>query len=271
MSPVAVILTALPVEYDAVRPYLTAPEEITLSDGTRLERGPLEGTPWTVALAELGEGALTTAILAKQIINELAPEALLFVGVAGGLKDDLQLGDVVVATKVYAVQGGKLTPEGHQERPESWHGSHRLVQAARSALRELRPDVRGHRKPIACGDVVLTDPDSDFAARLKRSYNDAHAIEMEGSGVAHAAHLSRQLDALVIRGISDFADPGKSAADSSGSQELAAGQAAKVAIAVLRKHQPAPEETPGPIYTGDHIDFSGGTFHGPVIGKQSRP
>ncbi|MFM9446842.1 5'-methylthioadenosine/S-adenosylhomocysteine nucleosidase [Streptomyces acidiscabies] len=273
MPPIAVILTALPLEYDAVHPYIEAPQEIVLKDGTRLEQGRLEGTPWTLALAELGEGALTTAILAKQIINELKPEALLFVGVAGGLKDDLRLGDVVVGTKVYAVQGGKITPEGRLERPESWHGSHALVQAARSALRDLRPDVRGHRKPIACGDVVLADQRSEFAARIRRSYNDAYAIEMEGSGIAHAAHLSRQLDALVIRGISDFADPEKSTADASGSQELAAGQAAKVAIEVLRKHQPAAraQEEPksgGPTYGGDHIQFTG-TFHAPVIGKQT--
>lgn len=268
------ILTALPVEYDAVHPYLKDPTEITLPDGTRLEQGRLEGTPWTLALAELGEGALTTAILAKQIINELAPEVLLFVGVAGGLKDDLQLGDVVVGTKVYAVQGGKITPEGHQERPETWHGSHRLVQAARSALRDLRPDVRGHRKPLACGDVVLADQRSEFAARIRRSYNDAYAIEMEGSGASHAAHLSGQLDALVIRGISDFANPEKHEADASGSQEHAAGQAAKVAIAVLRKHLPGSQEgskSGGPTYAGDHIDFRGGTFHGPVVGKQTRP
>ncbi len=265
------ILTALPVEYDAVHPYLNDPAERTLPDGTRLEQGRLEGTDWTLALAELGEGALTTAILAKEIIKELHPEVLLFVGVAGGLKDDLELGDVVVGTKVYAVQGGKLTPEGHQERPESWHGSHPLVQAARSALRELRPDVRGHRKPIACGDVVLADQRSDLAARIRRSYNDAYAIEMEGSGASHAAHLSGQLDALVIRGISDFADPDKHTADASGSQELAAGQAAKVAITVLRKHHPrtSQEGPKSPTYAGDHIDFRGGTFNAPVIGKQT--
>ncbi|MBZ3915156.1 5'-methylthioadenosine/S-adenosylhomocysteine nucleosidase [Streptomyces acidiscabies] len=273
MPHTAVILTALPVEYDAVHPYLGEPTEITLPDGTRLEQGRLDGTDWTLAVAELGEGALTTAILAKQIITELHPEALLFVGVAGGLKDDLELGDVVVGTKVYAVQGGKITPEGHLERPESWHGSHALVQAARSALRDLSPEVRGHRKPIACGDVVLADQRSDFAARIRRSYNDAYAIEMEGSGASHAAHLSGQLDALVIRGISDFANPDKHKADASGSQKRAAEQAAKVAIAILRKHQPrTTQEGPksgGHTYGGDHIDFSGGTFNGPVIGKQT--
>lgn len=291
-EPIAVVLTALPVEYDAVRALLESAslDEVVLDDGTRLERGRLAGTGWTVALAELGEGALTTAALTTRIVSALAPECLLFVGVAGGLKDDLRLGDVVVGTKVYAVHGGKQTPQGFLARPEVWHGSHRLVQAARSALRDL-DGVRAHRKPIACGDVVLADERSALRDHIRRTYNDAYAIEMEGSGASHAAHLGGRLDALVIRGISDLADAGKSTADAEGSQELAAGQAAKVAVAVLRKHDPRPrnapglqeESRPGGAATGadtgtgtgtgtggDTITFQGGTYHGPVVGKITR-
>jgi len=280
---IAVILTALPVEYDAVRAHLTHAEELVHPDGTRVERGRLDGTSWSVAIAELGEGALNTAALTTRIVDWLAPEALFFVGVAGGLKDDIEIGDVVVGTKVYAIHGGKQTPAGFQARPEVWHGSHRLVQAARSALRDM-PDVRAHRKPIAVGDVVLADDKSALAAHIRHHYNDACAIEMEGSGAAHAAYLKGQLDTLVIRGISDRANADKHVADASGSQELAAKQAAAVAVAVLRKHLPRrdsagvpqprdPQEGPqrggdgGTTYGGDHIDFSGGTFHGPVTGK----
>ena len=250
-QPTAVILTALPVEYDAVRAHLTNVEELVHVDGTRVERGGLDGTSWSVAVAELGEGALNAAALTTRIVDWLAPQALFFVGVAGGLKDGIEIGDVVVGTKVYAIHGGKVTPEGFQARPEVWYGSHRLAQAARSALRDL-PDVRAHHKPIAVGDVVLADDRSALAAHIRQHYNDACAIEMEGSGAAHAAHLKGQLDTLVIRGVSDRANPDKHRADASGSQELAAKQAAAVAVAVLRKHLP-------------YRDFSDPeTVHGPV-------
>ncbi|WP_369225555.1 5'-methylthioadenosine/S-adenosylhomocysteine nucleosidase [Streptomyces sp. R39] len=269
----AVVLTALPEEYDAVRAHLVDAEEIVHpKSGTRVELGRLADTAWTVALAELGVGALTAASLTTQIVDWLDPEVVLFVGVAGGLKDDIEIGDVVIATKVYAIHGGKQTPEGFQARPEVWHGSHRLLQAARSALRDM-PDVRGHRKPIAVGDIVLADDGSAFAAHIRHHYNDACAIEMEGSGAAHAAHLNGQLDALVIRGISDLANAGKHTADASGSQELAAERAASVAVAVLRKHRPREsadsEKDPQVRYGGDHIDLRGGTFYGPVTGKRT--
>ncbi|WP_316782270.1 5'-methylthioadenosine/S-adenosylhomocysteine nucleosidase [Streptomyces sasae] len=268
----AVLLTALPEEYDAVRAHLVDAEEIVHPNGTRAELGRLADTSWTVALAELGVGALNAASLTTQIIDWLDPEVVLFVGVAGGLKDDIEIGDVVVGTKVYAIHGGKQTTDGFQARPEVWLGSHRLVQAARSALRDM-PEVRGHRKPIAVGDVVLADDRSAFATHIRHHYNDACAIEMEGTGAAHAAHLNGQVDVLVIRGISDLANSDKHAVDASGSQKVAAEQAASVAVGVLRKHQPREsadsEEDPQVRYGGDHIDFRGGTFHGPVIGKQT--
>ncbi|MFF3333813.1 nucleosidase [Streptomyces sp. NPDC002888] len=281
--PTVVILTALAVEYAAVRAHIAERTELVHEDGPRVERGRLEGTPWTVALAELGEGATNAAAQTAQLVSWLRPQAVLFVGVAGSLKDDIGIGDVVVGTKVYGIHGGKQTPEGFLVRPEAWPGSNALVQAARSAVRDM-DDVRAHFKPIATADVVLAHSRSEIARHLREHYNDAAAIEMEGSGAAHAAHLNGQVGALVIRGISDHADAAKHRADASGSQKRAAEQAATVAMGVLHKHRPrassdsadsvgskeGPRRGPGDAVsnTGDHFDFRGGTFHGTVIGKQ---
>ncbi|MER5528164.1 hypothetical protein ABT075_26860 [Streptomyces sp. NPDC002677] len=231
--PTAVILTALSVEYDAVREHLTDARTLVHPSGTRVERGRLPGTPWYVALAEIGEGTLTAAALTERVNSWLAPQVLFFVGVAGGLKDDINIGDVVVATKVYGIHGGKQTPEGFRARPEVWHASHRLEQVARHALRGA--EYQAHFKPIAVGDVILADAGSAIARHIHEHYNDAAAIEMEGAGVAQAAHLTGTLDTLIIRGISDKADPDKSKRDAEGSQPQAAKSAAAAAIAILCK------------------------------------
>lgn len=276
--PTVLVLTALPLEYAAVRAYVEEREELVHRDGTRVEKGQLPGTSWHVAIAELGMGADRAAALTTQLINWLHPEAVFFVGVAGSLKDDVGIGDVVVGTQVYEIHGGKQTPEGFQVRPKALPGSHALEQAARSTVRDM-PDVRAHFLPIATGDVVLADAESAIARFIRGNYNDAGAIEMEGSGALLAAHLSGRLDALVVRGISDRADAGKHKADAAGSQKRAAEQAAAVTVAVLHKHRPREgssdsEERPhrhgagGATYGGDHIDFRGGTFYGPVTGKQ---
>ncbi|MDN3024942.1 5'-methylthioadenosine/S-adenosylhomocysteine nucleosidase [Streptomyces sp. S.PB5] len=280
----ALVLTALPLEYDAVRAHVEERQERVHRDGTRIEQGRLPGTAWQIALAELGVGADRAAALTSQLINWLRPEAVFFVGVAGSLKDDVEIGDVVVGTQVYEIHGGKQTPDGFLVRPKSLPGSHALEQAARFAVKDM-PDVRPHFAPIATGDVVLADADSAIAAFIRRNFNDAAAIEMEGYGATQAAHLNGRLDSLIVRGISDHANADKHKADAKGSQPLAARQAAAVTVAVLRRHGPrggsSDQEGPhsrgdgrdggdgGSTYGGDHIDFRGGAFYGSVTGKRT--
>ncbi|WP_416966315.1 5'-methylthioadenosine/S-adenosylhomocysteine nucleosidase, partial [Streptomyces sp. Agncl-13] len=234
LQPTVAVLTALPLEYKAVQAHLTDVRKREHPRGTRAAVGQLPGTPWAVALVEMGEGNLTAAALTERVMTWLEPQAVLFVGVAGGLKSDIGLGDVVIATKVYGIHGGKETPEGFLVRPEAWLASHRLTSAAREALRD---DLHAHLKPIAAGDVVLAAPQSALAEHLRTHYNDAAAIEMEGSGVVSAVHLAGG-DALVIRGISDRADADKSRTDEEGWQPRAAENAAAAAVAVLRELRP---------------------------------
>lgn len=258
-APTIAVLTALPLEYRAVRDHLPATEtRVHPYYGTRAEVGRLPGTPWWVALLELGEGTLTAATLTERVLTWFAPQAVLFVGVAGALKEDIALGDVVVATKVYAIHGGKETPDGFLDRPLTWPAPHHLDSAARQALRGV-PHV--HFKPIAAGDVVLSDADSPLAHRIREHFNDAVAIEMEGSGVAHAAHLAGRAGALIIRGISDRADAGKAQAEARGSQRYAAERAADAAIAVLRELEP--RET-APPSRAPHRAGAAGPAHVPV-------
>jgi nucleoside phosphorylase len=226
----AVVLTALELEYQAVRKRLTDLEVARHPGGLIVETGTLPGTPWRVALAAIGPGTLNAAAVTQLISGWLEPKALFFVGVAGGLREEIALGDVVVATKIYSYEGGKETPDGFHARPEAWLASFRLQQEAGFALRG-EPGI--HFKPIAAGDVVLSATDSVLARRLALHYSDAVAVEMEGSGVAHAAHIAGNLPTLVIRGISDHADGDKSRTDGEGWQPRAADRAAAAALAVI--------------------------------------
>lgn len=277
-TPRIVVLTALPLEYEAVRSHLGPLRTIRHDTGTLAAVGPLEGTPWQVALVQMGEGAVNAAVLTERAITWLRPQAVLFVGVAGSLKKKVKLGDVVFATKVYAYHGGRESKDGFKVRPDSWRASQRLDQAARHTL-----GSKARFKPIAAGDVLLDNELSAVAKHLKDNYGDAVAIEMEGNGVAHAAHLSDRVDAAIIRGISDLADGRKGKADASGSQLRAAANAAEAAFAILRDLPPfrpgtadrtAGSDTAGAhttadsySYGGDHHDHRNSVNYAPVIGK----
>ena len=98
---VAVVLTAIGEEYQAVRAFIDQPEELALH-GTLFESGqfgPDGIEPWQVAVAELGEGTENAAAITERAIRHFRPTHVLFVGVAGGVKD-VSLGDVGAASKV---------------------------------------------------------------------------------------------------------------------------------------------------------------------------
>jgi len=238
----AVVLCALPVEYQAMQAHLTEVRNEDHQAGTRFKVGQLANGHWRVALARTGPGNVDAAVLAERAISRFHPQVILCVGVAGALHDDLRLGDVVVAVRVHAYHGGTAAKDFHA-RPRTWDAPHRLVQLAY----DLDPQVgqqawlppapmlppRVHFRPIATGEVVLNSRDSALFAQLRQHQNDAAAIEMEGAGIAQAAHLNGALDALVIRGISDAADEAKLAADRAGWQRRAAVNAAAFAAALL--------------------------------------
>ncbi|MFB9837777.1 5'-methylthioadenosine/S-adenosylhomocysteine nucleosidase family protein [Actinoallomurus acaciae] len=210
-----VILTALDLEYQAIREKLVDPSLHRHAQGTHFEVGGLAGGRCRVALAQIGSGNQSAAVLAERAIQEFAPAALLFVGLAGALAPGIVLGDVVVATHVYAYHGGKSDDAGFKSRPRVWETSHAVEQIAQHIARgrswprdlpEGDPIPRVHFGPIAAGEVVLKSTDSSHARWIDERYNDAKAIEMEGAGVAQAGHLNRSLPVAVVRGISNRAD-----------------------------------------------------------------
>lgn len=240
-----VVLTALSLEYQAVRTHLTGLGRITHPHGTVFEIGRLSGLPVRIALGRTGEGNVAAAVLAGRAIEMFDPRAVFFVGVAGALKNEPELGDVVVATRVYGVHGGKEEGEDFLARPHSFDAAHELLEVAEylnatGIWQNTEPDrpvagFRVHFKPIAAGDVVLNSRNTPLARQLHAHYNDAIAIEMESAGAAAAAHRSRGTAMLTVRGISDRADGFKHAADAGGGQQTAAAHAAEVAFAVIRE------------------------------------
>jgi adenosylhomocysteine nucleosidase len=237
-----VILTALSLEYDKVRAGLREITTRVHPAGTRFEVGRLEPAGCLVALALTGKGNLPAATLTERAVSVFSPVAVIFVGVAGALQQHVALGDVVVATHVYAYHGATSEDEGTRARPRVWEMAHGIDQTARHVARDgtwtqgvstdddLPPRV--HFGPIAAGERVLDSAISPDALWIREHYNDALSIEMEAAGVAQAAHLNDRLPAAVVRGISDRADGTKAASDDAGWQPRAVTRAAAFALAL---------------------------------------
>ncbi len=238
-----VILTALPVEYKAIYRHLKEVEETPPHKGTVYEQGwfSANGRDWKVGIAEIGAGNPTAAAETERAIEHFDPKYIFFVGVAGGIKD-VSLGDIVVATKIYNYESGKDQTE-FQTRPNVGNSAYPLVARARADARKYNwlnriypPPEATHPRvllgPIAAGEKVIASTRSATYQFIRSEYSDTLAVDMEGFGFLTASWLNHQVQAIVIRGISDLID-GKSEADEQGSQEMAAAHASAFAFEML--------------------------------------
>jgi nucleoside phosphorylase len=254
----AVILTAIEVEFMAALEHLVDAHE-EMYHSTIYERGNFitEKWQWGVGIGQIGAGNSASAAAVERAITYFKPEIILFVGIAGGVKD-VRIGDVVAVTKAYGYESGKMDGTGFLARPEAGMSSFRLVERAKAEARKktwLRripgyphlslAEPRAFVGPIAAGEKVIASTSSDLFDFLRRSYNDTLAVEMEGRGFLEAARANEHVQALIIRGISDLLD-NKSTYDAQGSQELAARHAAAFAFEVL-----AQLDTPQELYLRD--------------------
>jgi nucleoside phosphorylase len=236
-----VVFTALAVEHKAAGSHLRDLQEERHPKGTVYHRGRLgeSEAAWEVLLVRVGHGNNPAAVEAERAIAHFQPDVVLFVGIAGGLKD-VEVGDVVAADKIYGYESGKAL-RTFQPRPDVGSSSYGLVQRAmaeegsgrwRAAI--LGPRVEREPKakvgPIAAGEKVVADRRSLVHRFLRSQYGDALAVEMEGRGFLHAAYAN-ETSALVVRGISDVVE-GKNASDEDERQDIAARHAAAFAFAL---------------------------------------
>lgn len=235
----ALILTAIPLEYKAVRFHLHDLQPVTLPQGTRYEGGRFE--EWDVLLGEVGMGGPNAALEAERAINYFRPEVAFFVGIAGGIKD-VQHGDVVAATKVYGYEFAKIKEEKIEARPSIGSSSYRLEQLAKTEAKKndwhrriaTLPQIppRVFVGPIAAGEKVMATTASPVWEFVRTHYSDALAVEMEGHGFLRATHANPLVEALIIRGISDLVED-KGAINEERAQQAAAEYASAFAFELL--------------------------------------
>lgn len=225
------ILTALGLEYSAVRERLTDCSKVVHPRGSRYEVGQAHAV--SVALVECGAGNTGAAVECERAISYFQPKVTLFVGVAGGIKD-VRLGDVVFASKVYSYESGKAE-KSFRPRPLAFVPNYALLQEAKEIARNSSEQSRAVVGPIAAGEKVIASIEAPEFLFIKQQYGDSVAVEMEGYGFLQAGYANNA-DCMVIRGISDLIED-KDSADASGSQPLASRNAAAFALQLIEMHE----------------------------------
>ena len=232
------IITALPLEYKAVRYFLKNCKETENEQGNVYETANYQN--WEVGLAEIGQGNPNAAMETERAIQFFKPNYVFFVGIAGGIKD-VALGDVVIAKVLKGYVKGKETDLGFLPRGDIGQSDYALIQRAKANAKNEQwfEKLNTNSKPkaligvIAAGEEVVASEHCVTYERLTTLYSDALAVEMEGIGFLTAIHANNA-KGIVIRGISDLLS-NKTASDESGWQEKAAHHAAAFAFGILDK------------------------------------
>ena len=151
-----------------------------------------------------GVGKVAAAAVTATVIARHAPKAIVFVGVAGGLADDLEQLSVLIATDalqwdvdITPLNGGELGTlnDGRRAIALDATGSRLALSAA------LELGVHARLGRVVTGDVFLAS--ADKAAWLHQTFA-GDAVEMEGAAALQVAH-DHGIPMVLLRVISDGA------------------------------------------------------------------
>ena len=216
MKPTA-ILSALQEEQRGLIELLQQPQKIKHASRD-FWIGNLHDQPVVLALSKIGKvsAATTTAAL----IERFGAQHIVFTGVAGGLGNGVQVGDIVVAQDFmqHDFDASPLFPRYEMPLYDKtrFEGdaalTAQLLVAARLALADERfaaayPNAKVHHGLIASGDRFVSGALESAAllATLKSSGHEVLAVEMEGAAVAQVCH-DYGVPFAAVRTISDRAD-----------------------------------------------------------------
>lgn len=196
------MIGAMEREVDMLR---GAMEQVSVLEhaGLRFYSGTLLGKD--VVLCRCGPGKVNAALCAQCMIERFAPQEIINFGVAGGIGDEVEITDIVVArdvcqhdmdTTAVGDEIGFISGLGRVKIPCDEGILRRLLDAA------VQVGARVHVGTVASGDQFISTRGQ--RERVKNLFQAA-AVEMEGGSVGHVC-FQNGVKFGVMRCISDSGD-----------------------------------------------------------------
>ena len=179
------------------------------------------------AVAAPRMGMLSTAILSSTLINILRPKFLVMAGICAGIKNKINIGDIIFADSCWDWQSGKRVSDGINSKFSISPHQLAVPQYVCTRVKELENDLlvwSNIRKkwpnppntilqlktgPIASGSAVLAD--NQVVETIKDQHRNLLGIEMEVYGLYAAAFASSRLKptTFAMKSVCDYADESK--------------------------------------------------------------
>lgn len=192
------IIFAMDKELDALKKYFSIEKEYTLYN---LDFYETSINNLKVILVRSGVGKVNAG-RCTQVLISLGVDYVFNIGVAGGLSNSLNIGDIVVGEKLVQ-HDFDITAFNHPKgyipeiKEEYIYSSKELINLTKEVLESLNEKV--NIGTIASGDIFVTE--AKMSNKINTKFN-ALCVEMEGASIAQVCYLCN-VPFLIIRSISD--------------------------------------------------------------------
>ncbi len=198
------IIGAMELEVAALKSKLEL-KNVVDKAGMKFHEGILNGKD--VVIVQCGIGKVNAGICVQILADLFAVNTVINTGVAGSLRAEINIGDIVVSTDAceHDMDVSALGYEPSiipQMETSFFKADRKLIEEAIAVCREVNPEINVYEGRIVSGDQFISD--GAVKDRLIQQF-DGSCAEMEGAAIAHAAFLNK-IPYIVLRAISDKAD-----------------------------------------------------------------
>lgn len=220
------ILAAMPSEVEAIKERMIIDHEESFQN-MNLIYGSIHEKE--VVLALCGVGKCLAAMSATLLCVKEDLEALINVGVAGGLKKDQNVLDIVISNRMVQADYDTSPIDGKEGIGLFFDADETLGKTCEEACQNL--GISYHVGMVASQDIFMARSE-DFVKLMNR-FPESACSEMEGGAIAQVAH-KMNVPVLVIRSLSDVVNHEDNPMEFSTYEKLAAKQAASLVDEMLK-------------------------------------
>lgn len=229
------IVTAVKVETEAVKKLSTQWKKEPMGDDSTTLYYTTEfinnGRKLNVVTAQQSEMGMTAAAtLSCKIIERYRPKYIIMVGIAAGIGNEKNYGDIIVATEVWNYSSGKYVSvkEADESMLLQFTPEPKSIQLNATIAEIVSQDFRGKLfeikqgwqeapiydlnlvcGPLACGCAVVSNKEI-VEELIKKHSRKTVGLDMESYGIFYAArHQPGSAIPICIKSICDFADSEK--------------------------------------------------------------
>ena len=168
-------------------------------------KGNLKGQ--TAVVVRSGIGKVNAGICTQILADEFQVEAVINTGIAGSLKAEINIGDIVISTdamqhdmdaRAFGYEAGQIP----RVDTLSFPADETLVTLAKECCSRVNPEIGTFTGRVVSGDQFISDKDKK--QWISETFSGM-CTEMEGAAIAQVCYFNR-IPFLILRAISDKAD-----------------------------------------------------------------